>query len=152
MLIPTLCDWFSSFTPTCDFDREGRSPLYIREISPGLSGGTSLFRLLDRVLAWPLCHWNWSIKRTEKSWQIWLWLGSVICPFSATAELCHKIHEEKSHTTTLWAKPLHFCPLPELHQAFEVAEARTSVLVNLVFFCQTGFPSANINLLTINLW
>ena len=37
--------------------------------------------------------------------------------------------------------------LPELHQAFDVAKSRTSLLVNLVFSCQTGFPSSIIGLL-----
>ena len=37
--------------------------------------------------------------------------------------------------------------LPKSPQAFEVAEDRTSRLVNFVFSCQTGFPSACIGLL-----
>ena len=41
--------------------------------------------------------------------------------------------------------------LPELGQAFEVAEGRTSGLANLVFSRQTGFASASIRLL-INGW
>ena len=41
--------------------------------------------------------------------------------------------------------------LPELGQAFEVAEGRTSGLANLVFSRQTGFPSASIRLL-VNGW
>ena len=40
---------------------------------------------------------------------------------------------------------------PELGQAFKVAEGRTSGLANLVFSCQTGFPSASIRL-WINGW
>ena len=37
--------------------------------------------------------------------------------------------------------------LPEPRQAFDVAKFRTSWLVNLVFSCQTGFPSSIIGLL-----
>ena len=37
--------------------------------------------------------------------------------------------------------------VPELGQAFEVAEGQTSGLANLVFSRQTGFPSARIRLL-----
>ena len=36
---------------------------------------------------------------------------------------------------------------PESRQAYEIAESRTSGLVNLVFSRQTGFPSASIRLL-----
>jgi len=37
--------------------------------------------------------------------------------------------------------------LPEPRQAFDVAKSRTSWLVNLVFSCQSGFPSSIIGLL-----
>ena len=40
---------------------------------------------------------------------------------------------------------------PELRQAFKVTDVRTSGLVDLVLYCQTDLPNANIRLL-INRW
>jgi len=59
--------------------------------------------------------------------------------------------------TTLQAKPLLFLlyqgekkePVPESRQAFEVAAAQTSELVNLVFSHQTGFSRDSIRLLNM---